>query len=87
MRRLEVNLNHMPKESMNFYSQYYLLSMNIIKVLCLLNCQGQSRIELGLLECLLRILCFPCAIKCTQQGFKLYMLQQNSIKSFLKKAL
>lgn len=45
MRRLEFNWNHMPKEPLNFYFQYHLLSMKIIKGRCLLNCQGQS--ELG----------------------------------------
>lgn len=58
-----------------------------MKVLCLPNCQGQSRMGLGLLVCLLKILYFSRAMKCTQQGSKLYTQQQNTIKSFLMKAL
>lgn len=86
-RRLEVTEKHIPKDLVNSHFHYSLVSVNTIEVLCLLNCQGQGTIGLGLLVCLLKILYFSRVMKCTQQGSKLYMQLQNTIKSFLMKAL
>lgn len=87
IRRLGITQKHIPKALLDSYFHYGLVSVSTIKGLCLHYCEGQSRIVLGLLVCLLKILYFFRAMKCTQQGSKRYMQQQNTIKSFLMKAL
>lgn len=87
IRRLEATERHIPKDLLNSHFHYDLISVNTIEILRLLNRQGQSTIGLGLLVCLLKILYFSRVMKCTQQGPKLYMQQQHTIKSFLMKAL